>query len=213
MKNIGTVTMGIVLASLALTGCEEKTPDSAPPFSTPPTDCLEVQAVTKDAVSSYAGELYDPKSEFRPEQPQKESATVLTCYGAFVNNASHRDGADATGIRAATVFIAITVNQPGSWGDKDPVNETERSFISYRDQHSPAVKIVNGIGDDAYSFHEISSTDAAAETDFRVANATVHIRLNRTFAGPSTPEQGPAVERHALEVARALAGGFDRVMK
>ncbi|MFF3227184.1 hypothetical protein ACFYV7_30605 [Nocardia suismassiliense] len=208
------MTTGILLAaaSIALIGCDGKTPESAPPYSSPPTDCLEVRAVTQDAVSSFAGELYEPKSEFRSEQPQKETAKVLTCYGAFVDDSLRGDDAELAKIRAATIFIAITVNQPSSWGDKNPVEEAERSFTSSRDQHSPAVKIVNGIGDDAYSFHESSSTEASAETDFRVANATVHIRLNRTFVGAPTPEQGPAVERHALEVARALAGGLDRVM-
>ncbi|MEV6557543.1 hypothetical protein AB0M22_17625 [Nocardia sp. NPDC051756] len=209
------ITAGVIAAaaSIALVGCEGKTSESAPSYSSTPTDCVEVREVTKDAVSRYADALYDPKSEFRSEQPQKESAKVLTCYGAFIDNTPRKSDTDVAGLRTATVFITISVNQPGSWGDKDPVEEAKRSFTSYRDQHSSAVKIVNGLGDDAYSFHEFASTDASAETDFRIGNATVHIRLNRTFAGASTPEQGAAVERNALEVAHALAGGFDRVMK
>ncbi|MEV6558278.1 hypothetical protein AB0M22_21370 [Nocardia sp. NPDC051756] len=196
---------------LAVVGCGTTTSEKpAPPFSSPPADCVPVQDAGKTAVSSFAGNLYDPKVEFRSERPEHASAKVLTCYGAYTTDGQHTAG--GTDPRVNTVFVTITVTYADTWSGSDAVEDTKRSFTSYRDEHAKSAKIVGGLGDDAYTSKEITDTDASAEVDFRVGNAVLHVRLNRSYLQSPSPQQESDVESNALALARALAGGIDAFM-
>ncbi|WP_040732629.1 hypothetical protein [Nocardia tenerifensis] len=162
-------------------------------------------------VSNFAGDLYDPKVEFRSERPAHESAKALTCFGAYTTEQGQQT-AGGTGPRTSTVFITITVRQADDWGNSDAVEYTKRIFTSYRDEHARSAKIIKGLGDDAYTSKEATDTDTSAEVDFRVGNAEFHVRLNRSYAQHPTPQQESDVESNALALARALADGMDTFM-
>lgn len=197
---------------LVVAGCGTTTPEEpGAPFSSPPPDCVQVQAIGKNTVSNFAGNLYDPKLEFRSERPEQEFAEVLTCYGAYTADGQQHpaSGADP---QAATVFITITVKQKDSFSGNDVVDDTKRSFASYRDQHANSAKIISGLGDDAYTSKEATGTDARAAVDFRVGNATLHVRLNKMYPQGPTPQHESDLESNALALAHALAADIDGFM-
>ncbi|WP_280391929.1 hypothetical protein [Nocardia brasiliensis] len=162
-------------------------------------------------MSNFAGNLYDPKVEFRSEWPGYESAKVLTCFGAYTTEQGQQTEY-GTGPRTSTVFITITVRHADDWGNSDAVEYTKRLFTSYRDEHARSAKIIGGIGDDAYTSKETTDTRTSAEVDFRVGNAALRVRLNRSYAQPPTPQQESDVESNALALARALADGMGTFM-
>ncbi|MFC4374974.1 hypothetical protein ACFO5K_12790 [Nocardia halotolerans] len=178
------------------------------PYSSPPADCLIVLTVGREAVSDFAGSLYDPSVELRSERPEQDGSKLLTCYGAYTGS----QGTAGDGVSANTVFITLRVDQPGASGDGDVVEQTRRSFTSYRDEHTSAVKILPDLGDDAYSYREVADRDVAVNVDFRKGNATMHIRLNRSHAGAPLPHQETSVESDALTLARALADNLDSLL-
>lgn len=200
-----------LLCASVVVGCGPTTAEeSSAPFDSPPQDCAQVQAVGHDEVSRFAGPLFDPKLEFRSERPERESAKVLTCYGAYT--ADGQNPPSSTEPRASTVYITITVTQPDAFSGGDVVDDTKRSFASFRDQHVTAPKIVNGLGDEAYSSKEATDADTHATVDVRIGNATLHVRLNNTYPQTPTPQQALDVETSALALARALAAGIDGFM-
>lgn len=92
------------------------------------------------------------------------------------------------------------------------MESAKRSFTSYRDEHARFAKIIRGLGDDAYTSKETTDTDTSAEVAFRVGNAALHLRLNRSYAQHPTPQQESDVESNASALARALADGMDTFM-
>ncbi|MDO3650308.1 hypothetical protein [Nocardia mangyaensis] len=204
-------SVGVLVGSMAVVGCGTTTSEKpTPPFSAPPADCAPVQEVGNSSVSSFAGRLYEPSLGFRSERPEQEFAKVLTCYGVYVGNGQLVAG-DADP-RAATVYITIAVRQKDSFSSDDVVDETKRSFASYRDQLPRPAKIIAGVGNDAYVTNEATDTDARATVDFRVDNVTVQVRLNKTYAQRPTPQHESSVESDAVSLARSLAVGVATFM-
>ncbi|WP_156371367.1 hypothetical protein [Nocardia arizonensis] len=211
VRLLGTALM----CCLVVAGCQTTTSPSRekePPFERPPADCGAVGAASKQAVSDFAGNLYDPKIEFRSERPvAPESVEFLTCYGAYVAD-ERRPAVDGSSPSASTVFITIGVYKGDTWSGVDPIEDAKRLFVSYRDEHAAPVEIIHNLGDEAYGSKTTSDTDARAEVDFRIENAIMRVRLNHSNVGSSARLQESDVEAKALALARALADNVDSFM-
>ncbi|MGY0502323.1 hypothetical protein ACWZHB_27855 [Nocardia sp. FBN12] len=208
VRNSMWVSAVATASCLTLASCGTTESDVAQ-YSTPPADCAKIYEAAKDSISSFAGDLFDSGIQFKSELPEQDFSKTLTCYGAYTAGTSEINAADGTSLRSNTIFISVRVNQADEWGASDPVEEAKRNFVTYRNQHVPTATVIQNLGDDAYSFKEIAEKSASGEVDFRIANATLHVRLNRSFAGTPSPEQGADVASSASALAQSLAAGFD----